>query len=499
MSNNKYTVVTIGPIIETFNAARKTRELWGASYLFSYIIKQVVLSLDKNKIILPAYETEDDYKNDFGAGLFPDRIFIEGYVDIVSNYNSVMEKVSNKIATHSRQDKQIVKEYLEKYFRFIQVQFECNDNIIDTGTTLLDSRELESKIIVEDEFVDGSSNPLFKYLFHVNGSFLITDGFGTRRKSFPSLTEIAMKDFEFSNPVLYQELVKKIEASKENEESDIIVEDFIENNKAIKQFHKYVAIVQADGDNVGKIIKRIGNKPEEIKIFSKKLMKFSKLSTEIVDKYGGSPVYMGGDDMLFFAPLVCNKKNILNLIDELNITFNEFFKAEINEISELDKKPSVSFGISLSYYKFPLYQAKNMAFEALFHDIKWVDDKNAVKIKFRKHSGQMHEWFIKKHNSSVWREIVEFVNYGKEDEKFLNSFTHKLRLQNEVLFSKIASSTNKLEFFFKNNYNENYESHKGYYEMINKLISVINQNKKDNESAIDLLYSTLKFTHFLRS
>jgi hypothetical protein len=111
----------------------------------------------------------------------------------------------------------------------------------------------------------------------------------------------------------------------------------------------------------------------------------------------------------------------------------------------------------------------------------------------------MHEWFIKKHNSSVWREIVEFVNYGKEDEKFLNSFTHKLRLQNEVLFSKIASSTNKLEFFFKNNYNENYESHKGYYEMINKLISVINQNKKDNESAIDLLYSTLKFTHFLRS
>ena len=61
----------------------------------------------------------------------------------------MIENVSNKIAIHSCQDKDIVKEYLEKYFRFIQVQFECDDNIIDTGTTLLDSRELETKIIVE--------------------------------------------------------------------------------------------------------------------------------------------------------------------------------------------------------------------------------------------------------------------------------------------------------------------------------------------------------------
>ena len=72
-------------------------------------------------------------------------------------------------------------------------------------------------------------------------------------------------------------------------------------------------------------------------------------------------------------------------------------------------------------------------------------------------------------------------------------------MQDEILFSKIAGDTKKLEFFFKNNYNENYESHKGFYEKLSKLISVINHNKKDNESAIDLLYSVLKFTHFLRS
>lgn len=499
MTRNKHTAITIGPIIETLTATRKTRELWAASYLFSYIIKQVVLKLDKEKIILPTYETENDFINEYGAGLFPDRIFIEGHIDIVSIYNKVIEDVSKKIAKHSEQKEDDVRNYLEKYFRFIQVQFECEGNIIETGTTLLDSRELETKIIVEDEFVDGNDNPLFQFLFKVNGSFLINDGFGNRRRRFPSLIEIAMKDFETSNSKLYKELVKKIEESKEHEESDNRVEEFIENNKDIKQFHKYVAIVQADGDNVGKIINRIGGKPDDIKKFSKRLMYFSKSATEIVHNYGGSPVYMGGDDMLFFAPLVCNNKNIMNLIDELNTKFNEFFKTEIDEIQEADKKPSVSFGISLSYYKFPLYEAKNMAFEALFKDIKWADDKNAVKIKFRKHSGQMHEWFIKKQNISIWDKIVGFVNYGKEDESFINSFTHKLRLQDEVLFSTIANDNKKLKFFFKNNYNENYESHKDFYQKLSELIAVIYQNKKNNESAIDLLYSVLKFTHFIRS
>lgn len=500
MSNTTYTAITIGPIIETLNAARKTRELWGGSYLFSYIIKQIVLKLEKDKIILPAYENEADFKNNYGAGLFPDRIFIEGEVDVIGVYNIVIEEIAEKIATHlnlKQEEKASCTDYLKKYIRFIQVQFQCDGNIIETGTYLLDAKELETKIIAEDEFIDGENNPLFEFLFNVNGSFLITDGFEPNRKRFPSLVEIAMKDFENSNSTLYSELINKINNSIDNED-DNSVEEFIEENKEIKQHHKYIAIVQADGDNVGKIIQRIGNNPKTIRDFSKKLMTFSKDATKIVWDYGGSPVYMGGDDMLFFAPLICNGKNILNLIDELNKKFNKSFKIEIDRVSKEDEKPSVSFGIALSYYKFPLYEAKNMAFEALFHEIKPSTDKNAVKIKFRKHSGQMHEWLIKKQNSTVWEKIIEFVNFGKEDDTFLNSFTHKLRFQDKIIFSKIANSSEKLKFFFKNNYNENYDKHKTYYEKIADLIFKINQNKKDNQSAIDLLYSTLKFTHFLR-
>lgn len=307
-----------------------------------------------------------------------------------------------------------------------------------------------------------------------------------------------MKDFETSDPALYNELVCLIESSIYNEEDDNSVEEFIENQEKIRNFHKYIAIIQADGDNVGKIIQRIGKEPEAIKAFSKKLMGFSMAASEIVWNYGGSPVYMGGDDMLFFAPLICNGKNILHLIEELDEKFNKSFNEEIKATIG-NQVPSVSFGISLSYYKFPLNEAKTMAFEALFHEIKTSPDKNAVNIKFRKHSGQMHERLIKKHDRTVWKKIIEFINFGTEDDSFLNSFTNKLRLQEEVLFSKIADVHIKLEYYFKNNFNENYEAHKAYYQKIAELITDINKSKTNNNTAIELLYSVLKFTHFLRS
>ncbi len=38
----KYIALTIGPIYKTLSSAKKTRELWGGSYIFSYIMKQII-------------------------------------------------------------------------------------------------------------------------------------------------------------------------------------------------------------------------------------------------------------------------------------------------------------------------------------------------------------------------------------------------------------------------------------------------------------------------
>jgi len=82
-----------------------------------------------------------------------------------------------------------------------------------------------------------------------------------------------------------------------------------------KQPHKYIAIVQSDGDNVGKLIKEIyKSNPAKIKEFSKALSDFALEAAEEIQKYGGETVYAGGDDLLFFAPVLTPDSNIFILI-----------------------------------------------------------------------------------------------------------------------------------------------------------------------------------------
>ena len=73
----KYTAINIGPIIKTLGMARKPRELWAASFLFSYLMKCIIKVLPQNDIISPA-TFADTEKN--GVGLYPDRVFVKGEV-----------------------------------------------------------------------------------------------------------------------------------------------------------------------------------------------------------------------------------------------------------------------------------------------------------------------------------------------------------------------------------------------------------------------------------
>ncbi|MEL7065301.1 MAG: type III-B CRISPR-associated protein Cas10/Cmr2, partial [Bacteroidota bacterium] len=59
--NIRYIALTIGPVVPTLTSARKTRELWAASYIFSWIMKQVARELKKDpkrQFVLP-YQEED--------------------------------------------------------------------------------------------------------------------------------------------------------------------------------------------------------------------------------------------------------------------------------------------------------------------------------------------------------------------------------------------------------------------------------------------------------
>ena len=78
----------------------------------------------------------------------------------------------------------------------------------------------------------------------------------------------------------------------------------------MKSYHKYFCIVQADGDNMGKTIQN-GN----VAAISTALIQYAAAAVPKISDYGAMPIYAGGDDLLFIAPVVGKDgKNIFDLI-----------------------------------------------------------------------------------------------------------------------------------------------------------------------------------------
>ena len=71
-----YLALTIGPIYKTLSSAKKTRDLWGGSYLFSYIMKQFILKFKERNFVVP-YRGDEIFKAHQGVGLFHDRFIFE--------------------------------------------------------------------------------------------------------------------------------------------------------------------------------------------------------------------------------------------------------------------------------------------------------------------------------------------------------------------------------------------------------------------------------------
>ena len=135
-----------------------------------------------------------------------------------------------------------------------------------------------------------------------------------------------------------------------------------------------MAIVHADGDNIGKVIETLKTH-DEFKKFSSNLSSYSQQAVEIVEKYGGMPIYAGGDDLLFFAPVVNKENHIIDLLLDLDQLFNRLFVD-----FKTSPAPSLSFGVSISYYKYPLFEALEVSRELLFGNAK-TGSKNNIALQ----------------------------------------------------------------------------------------------------------------------
>lgn len=596
-----YLALTIGPLYKTLSSAKSTKGIWGASYLFSYLMKQIIEKFVEKANEPPAflmpyieYEASGRIKWDQSTaprvGLIPDRFIAEskdGDFDnlqsaidevlvnfskrtagsLINHFTNIRERgISDRKADYQKSGKDLLEayilDYLKSYFQAysIEMEFEQGNPILDIQKTL-DYLELESKIVQKEEY------PFIRDLLeNCYYNFMVYDEFGNDI-DFPSTIEIAAQQFKFESSSDFVEQVNEILSKTDDAKSQ---ERFIKSLKnrslfretEFKQHHKYITVVQADGDNLGYFIKTIYETYPDVKkanevfrSFSYNLLTFDRCVVSLVEAFGGTNIYAGGDDLLFFAPTMVtnnltdfnfnnilsnnrneglinainrifygqpNGKTVFWLIDKIDqifdffITKNSLFTDVLSRATSEGKIPSMSYGVALSYYKFPLNEALENSNSLLF-DLAKRTSKNAVSYSVLKHSGQYFgTTFLKDSNS--YQRFSTLLSDQMNDDVFLTSVMHKLDDQH-VLIDNIAAfmpeepqpeqSVDRLSQFFKNNFNEmvHKETSKAHFltKVRNLVQAVFTEPPSNGDSGysadqkMEKIYASLRFIHFIKA
>ncbi len=642
MTQQKFIGITIGPIYRTFQKAEKTREIWGASYLFSYLCKSllqeiIAAGVTESMVLLPHSKGINLAKP--GVGLYPDRILIEASDDTFDRVKSAVTNVKRTlseemllsiksysasdpyakllkraIAGRGKQAREFLSDYLQVYcIEASPDEIALEDYKVKLGSVksmnvLLDHLELRTSVSGFDP------DPIKVFLRGINHSFLLKDAFGEEFKHFPSLPEISTTELRFISEQVrgiydlivendYQILVNeersKIEVERkklvsepeddvtrtdfqnvdeianfvEETESDLGESELLDKlfkiegiNDFKRTYHKYVAIVHADGDRMGKLIgKQL--KENEVAKFSEDLIEFAIAANKVLAGtrftkdhdtdwgYGAAPIFIGGDDIVFFAPVASRNisgdyMTVFHLVQKLDVTFDKIFNAKgadgnyINypDIEEKNR-PCMTYGVSITYIKHPLREAFFQSYD-LMNSVKNDDyiTRNRINFKVQKHSGQWFGGVIDKNNLSSFNAFLQLLDekntsslQGNTAEQFINSLSQKLRFYQTVIEERAKLDDPSdfkiaMEALFDNALDEGvHKENEEYLHTIRDLLitmlshiksertkllaermkngKVLSEKKaKEDEAkyykqiteAIDTLHGMLRFIHFIR-
>lgn len=417
----KYSAINIGPILKTLGLARKPREMWAASYLFSYLMKCIINAIpDKKSIISPAIISEKEY---LGIGLYPDRLFVKGEI-LYDTIQPAIEKFSGTLNLDTC------------YFNVMLISGDYQKDSIAI-------KDLNNKLNRLELFNIASpqtgTDKVRELIARQYGSPLFMDAFGDREFPVESLGEIAAVEVKERYPQKWGTF-----------KSDIRSKDTVIARKAygklpkdmLKSYHKYICVVKADGDNMGVTVTHSQLPEGKVLEISTELLEFGKKATQAIREFGGLPIFAGGDDLLFIAPVVGkNDKSILWLLEKLNndsfgkvksIVENLNLKFEDDDNKGKEIRPSLSFGVSVSYYKYPLYEAFDTS-EVLLKRAKAVSDKNAIALELRKHSGGTFGMELSNNDIDLKEAFNKMIEASAADESVVSAIAHKIRVNEGLL------------------------------------------------------------------
>lgn len=554
-----YLALTLGPIHKTILRQRKTRAVFAASYLFSYtmrkIMEKLLASEIKSEQILmssPKYLKKDDFQTP-GCGLYTDRLIMIGegandFDKLTAACESVLEHLADKLEGDKAQfTKGKTLPYLKQYLQLYCLRIELAEGkeTINEINQALDSLELQSN------FPYGADEDYLQEFFsRVGGHFLLRDAFGNHHKKqqFDSLEEIATRELgrlldnqgRKEDAEKFRDLLDTYDRVNEQEQEQTLFEQIAPMfPQELQPYHRYVAVVMADADSLGKYVGNLNADAGKLLDVSNQLMELGKAAKDTIEAYGGASVYIGGDDLLFFAPVVSlnskkkgvdgmpKKENIFDLLTAIDEQFYQQFEPAAGS-------PTLSYGVCLFYYKFPLNEALEMAGDLLYtaKNKKYHPHKNAIAFRLLKHSGQFFEAGIDKvrpirqadgtlamtNTTSVHYLFQQLLQQQITGDNFLNSLAHGMSFFQDLLGDLIIKNQQEniagVQHLFDNTFNEsihhqnrsfinavvNYivavfeEVHANYFEETNDKTPFVTKNKK----AIATIHATLRYINFVK-
>ena len=457
----KYSAINIGPIISTLGMARKPRELWAASYMFSHLMKCIYQTAEKEnaEIISPAKPKEEKGK----VGIYPDRIYMRKVEDI--------KKLVSDAMIQFYLDLGIKKDKIDlTYFNVMSATCEKDGE----SAAIKDLNQQLDVLELCNYATDGdAAQTIYEIISEKKDSPLFDLADGKFIKKVKTIEEIA---------------------NAQREEHKDIKE---------KSHHRYFCVVQADGDNVGKTVSHTGLDDGKVLEISTKLVQFGLDATKLIEDFGGLPIYAGGDDLLFIAPVIGKDgTHIFNLLDDIE---NNAFKGVKDVVDNLelkdgkgdDIKASLSFGVSISYYKYPLYEALECARNLLFGKAKNIKQKKAIAWSLRKHSGGTFDAAFSLKDEELKKQFEKLIE-ATTDKDTVSAIAHKLR-QEEPLVDVVLESgqEERLKALFDKVLE--FDNDKvAYFDAVKSIMPILYNKIEDKKKYIQTLYSLLRTAKFIK-
>lgn len=412
-----YIGITIGPIFDTIMEASTPAALWFASSMFSDITRRLCeeISNEENftnvQIISPYYSKGISNKD--GVGKFHDRIIFSTEKYDNEKMKIIISKVKRDTKQYFLNDTDKAAAFLEEYLQIHYVVLEQNV-IEDKNCILALSPYLNVMELMKSFPNNNSDNPIKKLFLGENNK---TNKYV---KENPLFHNISLENNQFIN----------------NKTGAIWLIDEIASNhgksKSGLKLSNYYAVVQADGDNMSDFLETLstGNNykdNDKLANFSLACLNYDEAAAKEIGDFGGMTIYAGGDDLLFLAPLESeNGETIFKLCNKIN----NLFKQKVQEMESLNGInvniiPTISFGISIQYRKYPLYEALSNAIKLLQIAKDEKSNKNRMVIELQKHSGQSKVLNVPHDAFAKFEEILVLdKKYSKEET--INSVMYTL-------------------------------------------------------------------------